>query len=113
MRILAATQADNVALESEKLGQGLLTYALVDEGLKAHKAAPDGKGPITIGAWLRYAEKRVPQLYDDIQGGSNPGHQTRSRERRGAQSHQRTHRRPVLPRPDRPTRPNPATVRLL
>jgi uncharacterized caspase-like protein len=29
MRILAATQADNVALESEKLGQGLLTYALV------------------------------------------------------------------------------------
>jgi uncharacterized caspase-like protein len=66
MRILAATQADNVALESEKLGQGLLTYALVDEGLKDHKAAPDGKGPITIGAWLRYAEQRVPQLYDDI-----------------------------------------------
>jgi uncharacterized caspase-like protein len=69
MRILAATQADNVALESEKLGQGLLTYALVDEGLKAHKAAPDGKGPITIGAWLHYAEQRVPQLYDDIQAG--------------------------------------------
>jgi uncharacterized caspase-like protein len=69
MRILAATQADNVALESEKLGQGLLTYALVDEGLKDHKAAPDGKGPITIGTWLHYAEQRVPQLYDDIQGG--------------------------------------------
>jgi uncharacterized caspase-like protein len=69
MRILAATQADNVALESEKLGQGLLTYALVDEGLKEHKAASDGKGPITIGAWLRYAEQRVPQLYDDIQAG--------------------------------------------
>jgi uncharacterized caspase-like protein len=66
MRILAATQADNVALESEKLGQGLLTYALVDEGLTQHKAAPDGKGPITIGAWLHYAEQRVPQLYDDI-----------------------------------------------
>jgi WD40 repeat protein/uncharacterized caspase-like protein len=69
MRILAATQADNVALESAELGQGLLTYALVDEGLKDHKAAPDGKGPITIGAWLRYAEQRVPQLYDDIQTG--------------------------------------------
>jgi uncharacterized caspase-like protein len=69
MRILAATQADNVALESEKLGQGLLTYALVDEGLKERKAAPDGKGPITIGAWLRYAEQRVPQLYDDIEAG--------------------------------------------
>ena len=69
IRILAATQANNVALESEKLGQGLLTYALVDEGLKEHKAAPDGKGPITVGAWLRYAEQRVPQLYDDIQAG--------------------------------------------
>jgi uncharacterized caspase-like protein len=66
MRILAATQADNVALESEKLGQGLLTYALIDEGLKDRKAAPDGKGPITIGAWLHYAEQRVPKLYDDI-----------------------------------------------
>jgi uncharacterized caspase-like protein len=69
MQILAATQADNVALESEKLGQGLLTYALVREGLEAHKAAPDGKGPITIKTWLGYAEKRVPQLYDDIEAG--------------------------------------------
>jgi hypothetical protein len=69
MQILAATQADNVALESEKLGQGLLTYALVQDGLKARKAAPDGKGPITIKMWLRYGEKRVPQLYDDIRAG--------------------------------------------
>jgi len=69
MQILAATQADNVALESEKLGQGLLTYALVQDGLKARKAAPDGKGPITIKAWLHYAEKRVPELYDEIQAG--------------------------------------------
>ena len=67
MRILAATQVGDVALESAKLGRGLLTYALVDEGLKEHRAAPDGKGPITIGAWLHYAEQRVPQLYDDIQ----------------------------------------------
>ena len=69
MRILAATQADNVALESEKLGQGLLTFALVDDGLKAHNAAPEGKGPITIKGWLGYAEKRVPQLYEEIKAG--------------------------------------------
>jgi WD40 repeat protein/uncharacterized caspase-like protein len=69
MQILAATQADNVALESENLGQGLLTYALVQDGLKARKAAPDGKGPITIKAWLRYAEKRVPELYEDVRAG--------------------------------------------
>jgi WD40 repeat protein len=69
MQILAATQADNVALESEKLGQGLLTYALVDDGLKARKAAHEGKGDITISSWLRFAEKRVPELYDDILAG--------------------------------------------
>src|SRR5205814_1846713 len=69
MQILAATQADDVALESEKLGQGLLTYALVNDGLKARKAAADGKGPITIGNWLHYAERRVPELYADIQTG--------------------------------------------
>jgi hypothetical protein len=40
---------------------------LVQDGLKAHKAAPGGSGPITIKAWLQYAEKRVPELYDDIQ----------------------------------------------
>jgi WD40 repeat protein len=68
MQILAATQADDVALESEKLGQGLLTYALIQEGLKAHKAAPSAN-PITIKTWLHYAEKRVPELYDDIQTG--------------------------------------------
>jgi uncharacterized caspase-like protein len=69
MQILAATQADDVALESEKLGQGLLTYALVQDGLEALKAAPGGSGPITIKSWLHYAEKRVPELYDEIQAG--------------------------------------------
>jgi Caspase domain len=68
MQILAATQADDVALESEKLGQGLLTYALVQDGLKAHKAADAGKS-ITVKTWLHYAEKRVPELYDDILAG--------------------------------------------
>ena len=62
MQILAATQADNVALESEKLGQGLLTYALVQEGLKDRRAVSGGTGSITIKSWLRYAEKRVPEL---------------------------------------------------
>ena len=45
----------------------------VDEGLKDRKAAPDGKGPITIGAWLHYAEQRVPQLYEEIQNGPTQG----------------------------------------
>ncbi|MBY3297654.1 hypothetical protein HFO10_17165 [Rhizobium laguerreae] len=74
MRILAATQADDVALESGELGQGLLTYALVREGLKA---AVDGKdaadadrdGAVTMKEWLSYAEKRVPSLYQDVLAG--------------------------------------------
>jgi hypothetical protein len=76
MLILAATQADDIALESEKIGQGLLTYALVQEGLKSRgdrntwKADLDGDGKVTVKEWLSYAEKRVPGLYDDIRAGS-------------------------------------------
>jgi hypothetical protein len=49
--------------------QGLLTYALVRDGLRARKAAPESNGPITIKSWLRYAEKRVPELYQNIRAG--------------------------------------------
>jgi uncharacterized caspase-like protein len=71
MRILAASQADDVALEIESLHQGLLTYAL-REGLMAGK---DGKLPaassaeVTLQSWLKYAEQRVPGLYDDAKAG--------------------------------------------
>jgi uncharacterized caspase-like protein len=69
MRILAATQAGNVALESDKLGEGLLTYALVQDGLKLHKADLQGVGTITLQEWLQYGEQRVPELYEDIRRG--------------------------------------------
>lgn len=71
MRILAASQADDIALEIESLHQGLLTYAL-REGLIAGK---DGKLPaassaeVTLQSWLKYAEQRVPGLYDDAKAG--------------------------------------------
>jgi uncharacterized caspase-like protein len=74
MRILAASQADDVALESEKLKQGLLTYALVHDGLAL---GPDGKraadanhdGQLTLGEWLRYGEQHTPALFEDIKAG--------------------------------------------
>jgi uncharacterized caspase-like protein len=71
MRILAASQANDVALESEKIKQGLLTYALVKEGLEKGQAAGRGevKNEITLDGWLEYAAERVPQLYDDIREG--------------------------------------------
>jgi len=73
MRILAATQADDVALESGSLGQGLLTYALKEgltAGAGAHMLADtDGDGAVTMKEWLTYAETRVPGLYQDVLAG--------------------------------------------
>lgn len=74
MRILAASQADDVALESEKLNQGLLTYALVHDGLAL---GPDGRyvadanhdGKLTLAEWLRYGEQHTPALFEDIRTG--------------------------------------------
>ena len=68
MRILTATQANDFALESGSLGQGLLSYALVENGLKEGRAdfkpTPDGR--ITMKEWLEYGAGQVPTLYDKI-----------------------------------------------
>lgn len=71
MRILAASQAGDVALESEKLQQGLLTYALVRDGLSVdhddHRLADFNRnGVLTLDEWLKYGEQRTPALYEDI-----------------------------------------------
>ncbi len=74
MRILAASQADDVALEVRNLHHGLLTYALVDEGLQP---GSDGRlradlkhdGAVTLGEWLKYGEERTPSLYEDARAG--------------------------------------------
>ncbi len=55
VRILAAAQADAVAMENRALGQGLLTYALVHDGLPAGRS-------VTLDAWLRYGAERAPAL---------------------------------------------------
>jgi uncharacterized caspase-like protein len=70
MRILTASQADNVALESDLLQQGLLTFALVHDGLEAERAdfSPHD-ATITLPEWLRYGVERVPQLYEEIKTG--------------------------------------------
>lgn len=69
MRLLAASQADDVALEVEKLQQGLLTYALMQDGLGEGKADKNGDGRITLDEWLAYGAERVPTLYDDVKAG--------------------------------------------
>ncbi|MBL1150691.1 MAG: hypothetical protein HND42_10840 [Armatimonadetes bacterium] len=73
MLVLAATQAEDVALEVNKLQHGLLTYALVEDGYIAGKAKDD-QGLLTLQGWLKYAESRVPEIYaalatgEDIRG---------------------------------------------
>src|SRR5262245_47781356 len=57
MRILAATKIDQQALETEQTRQGLLSYALVQDGLKA------GRVQILLSEWLSYGSERVPSLY--------------------------------------------------
>jgi WD40 repeat protein len=70
MRILTATQADNVALENKSIAQGLLTYSLTRDGLESQHAdfKPRDK-TITLLEWLEYGEDRVPKLNDEIIGG--------------------------------------------
>jgi len=67
MRILAASQAEESAGESGLTQQGLLSYALVHDGLDKGKAdykPLDGK--ITLGEWLSYGVQRVPGLAHEV-----------------------------------------------
>ena len=70
MRILAASQADEYALENDQIKQGLLSFALVTNGIEdfqADNAPKDGK--IMLDEWLRYGVSRVPGLAEEIKGG--------------------------------------------
>ncbi len=71
MLILSATQADNVALELNSLKHGLLTFALIQDGVVEKKAdtgdKPDGK--LTASEWLNYAVIAVPKLFQDVLDG--------------------------------------------
>ena len=70
MRILTATQADNVALENKAVQQGLLTYALTIDGLGSlHADFKPSDKTITLLEWLEYAETRVPGLNEQIRSG--------------------------------------------
>jgi uncharacterized caspase-like protein len=74
MRVLAASQAEEVALESAQLKQGILTYALLEEGLRvgrANTAPPDEE--ITMSEWLAWGVQRVPALYAELANGSFVG----------------------------------------
>ncbi|HEX7313870.1 MAG TPA: PQQ-binding-like beta-propeller repeat protein [Pyrinomonadaceae bacterium] len=64
MYVLTAAQSYQAALEAAQLGHGLLTYALVQEGLQKgeadSRAAHDGQ--IVVREWFDYAAERVPRM---------------------------------------------------
>jgi len=63
MFILTASQSYQAAQEASQLGHGLLTYALVEEGLKGAAADSEPKdGTLLAREWLDYAEERVPTI---------------------------------------------------
>lgn len=66
MYVLTAAQSYQAAIELERLGHGLLTYALVETGLAAGGAdyAP-ADGSILLREWLDFSAERVPELQLD------------------------------------------------
>jgi len=64
MQILTASQSDDVALESNLLKHGLLTYSLAKEGLALSAADYlPSDNMINTSEWLKFGQKRVPELY--------------------------------------------------
>src|SRR5258706_1024265 len=66
MYILTAAQSYQAALEAAQLGHGLLTYALVEEGLKTTVADNEPKDcVVSAPEWLDFATERVPQMQEE------------------------------------------------
>jgi WD40 repeat protein/uncharacterized caspase-like protein len=66
MYILTAAQSYQAALEAAQLGHGLLTYALVEEGLKTTVADNEPQdGIVSAREWLDFATERVPQMQEE------------------------------------------------
>src|SRR2546421_11784742 len=66
MYVLTAAQSYQAALELAQLGHGLLTYALVEEGLKTSASDFEPKdGEVRLREWLDYATLRVAQMQEE------------------------------------------------
>jgi hypothetical protein len=70
MRILAATQDDNDAISSGEKKHGLLTLALIDEGINRKAAADEFfHTSISLKDWLEFGRAEVPVLYRQLPRG--------------------------------------------
>jgi len=69
MIVLSAAQSDETAREDFNLGHGVLSHALLVEGIEQGLAdtAPQD-GVVYLTEWLEYAARRVPELYAETAG---------------------------------------------
>jgi WD40 repeat protein/uncharacterized caspase-like protein len=73
MRVLTASQAEEVAREFPELKHGILTYALIPEALDQGLAdALPKDNMIRVGEWLTYGLERVPELNEQMGQGKSP-----------------------------------------
>ncbi|OYU14206.1 MAG: hypothetical protein CFE37_12190 [Alphaproteobacteria bacterium PA4] len=66
IRILAASQADAVALEFGSIGHGLLSYSLFHDGLNGLAADRSGDEELHVDEWLAWSAARVPELATEL-----------------------------------------------
>ena len=99
MYVLAASQSMESAIEVDQLGHGLLTYALVQEGLIERKAA-ELDGNVFLRRWLDYAVGEVPTLQSEWNKGKNASRAIQVEDDGGLLQHPRVfHRREQEPEP--------------
>jgi hypothetical protein len=72
IRILAASQPDEYAMELSSVGHGALTYALVQEGAAEGKADLDHDGFIRLDEMLRHAADAVQSAAAPLEDGEAP-----------------------------------------
>jgi hypothetical protein len=94
MSILAATQPDTTAAEVDniarrgKIQHGLLTYALVEDGLIGGQADSNGDKVTTLQEWLTYGVSDVPKLFAEALQGQDTTNKSSS----GGTTRRSTHR---------------------
>jgi len=70
MKILTACQTNDVAIESDLIQHGLLTYALINDGINEFQADFNPKdNVILMNEWLEYGLFRLPKLYSEVKKG--------------------------------------------
>jgi uncharacterized caspase-like protein/outer membrane protein assembly factor BamB len=69
IRILSGSQSQDKAFENSNLKHGILSYALLVEGLEQNRAGRPDRPP-TIRMLMDYAIQRVPQIHQQLKAGS-------------------------------------------